>query len=80
MRLRLLHCVRTAIARIADISCSSACSTPWTFQASSGESSMKRTRKRNLGEYEGDLDVDEPLIEALIRVTTAAAERVQSPT
>jgi hypothetical protein len=34
-------------------------------------------RTRNLAEYEGDLDIDEPLIEALIRVTTAVAERVQ---
>lgn len=35
-------------------------------------------RKRNLGEYEGDLDVDEQLVEALIRVTAEVAKRVQA--
>jgi hypothetical protein len=35
-------------------------------------------RKRNLGEYEGDLDIDQPLVEALIRVTTDVAKRVQA--
>jgi len=30
-------------------------------------------RKRNLAEYEGDLDVDEALVEALIRVAEAVA-------
>lgn len=35
-------------------------------------------RKRNLGEYEGDLDIDEQLVEALIRVTTVVAKRVQA--
>ena len=33
-------------------------------------------RKRNLAEYEGDLDVDEALIGALIRTTQFVAERV----
>lgn len=33
-------------------------------------------RKRNLAEYEGDLDVDESLVDALIRVTKIVAERV----
>lgn len=33
-------------------------------------------RKRNLAEYEGDLDVDEALVEALVRVTRLVAERV----
>lgn len=33
-------------------------------------------RKRNLAEYEGDLDVDEALVEALIRVAQLVAERV----
>jgi hypothetical protein len=33
-------------------------------------------RKRNLAEYEGDLDVDEALVEALIRVTTMVARGV----
>ncbi|MDR2156002.1 MAG: hypothetical protein LBE78_13440 [Burkholderiaceae bacterium] len=33
-------------------------------------------RKRNLAEYEGDLDVDEALVEALIRVTEAVARSV----
>lgn len=33
-------------------------------------------RKRNLAEYEGDLDVDAALVEALIRVTRLVAERV----
>jgi len=33
-------------------------------------------RKRNLAEYEGDLDVDEALVEALIRVTEAVARGV----
>lgn len=35
-------------------------------------------RKRNLGEYEGDLDIDEQLVEALIRVTAVVAKRVQA--
>jgi hypothetical protein len=35
-------------------------------------------RKRNLGEYEGDLDVDEQLVAALIRVTSLVAKRVQA--
>ena len=35
-------------------------------------------RKRNLGEYNGDLDVDEQLVEALIRVTAEVAKRVQA--
>jgi hypothetical protein len=34
-------------------------------------------RKRNLGEYEGDLDVNEQLVDALIRVTVVIAERTQ---
>lgn len=33
-------------------------------------------RKRNLAEYEGDLDVDEALVEALIRTTQIVADRV----
>ena len=33
-------------------------------------------RKRNLAEYEGDLDIDEALVMALIRVTQVVAERV----
>lgn len=33
-------------------------------------------RKRNLAEYEGDLDVDEALVEALVRCTRIVAERV----
>jgi len=33
-------------------------------------------RKRNLAEYEGELDVDEALVEALIRVTRTVAEGV----
>ena len=32
-------------------------------------------RKRNLAEYEGDLDVDEALVEAMIRVARTVAER-----
>ncbi|NLB56899.1 MAG: hypothetical protein GX805_00250 [Gammaproteobacteria bacterium] len=32
-------------------------------------------RKRNLAEYEGELDVDEALVEALIRATRVVAER-----
>jgi hypothetical protein len=32
--------------------------------------------KRNLAEYEGDLDVDDALVEALIRVARTVAERV----
>ena len=35
-------------------------------------------RKRNLGEYEGDLDIDEQLVEALIRVTAVVAKRAQA--
>lgn len=33
-------------------------------------------KKRNLAEYEGDLDVDDALVEALIRVAQEVAERV----
>ena len=33
-------------------------------------------RKRNLSEYEGDIDVNEPLVEALIRATEEVALRV----
>lgn len=33
-------------------------------------------RKRNIAEYEGELDVDETLVEALIRVALEVAERV----
>ena len=33
--------------------------------------------KRNLAEYEGSYDVDEQTVEALIRVATVVAERVQ---
>lgn len=34
-------------------------------------------RKRNVGEYEGDLDVDEQLVDALIRVAAVVAARAQ---
>lgn len=34
-------------------------------------------RKRNLAEYEGDIDVEEQLLKALIRVAEILAERVQ---
>ena len=34
--------------------------------------------KRNLAEYEGDLDVDDALVEALIRVTQKVAENVMA--
>ena len=33
-------------------------------------------RKRNLAEYEGHLDVDEALVEALVRAAGTVAERV----
>jgi hypothetical protein len=33
-------------------------------------------RKRNLAEYEGQLDVDEKLVDALIRVANEVANRV----
>ena len=33
-------------------------------------------RKRNIAEYEGDIDVDEQLVEALVRVTDEVADRV----
>lgn len=33
-------------------------------------------RKRNLAEYEGDLDVDDALVAALIRITEIVSERV----
>lgn len=35
-------------------------------------------RKRNLAEYEGDIDVDEALLGALLRVTNTVAERVRA--
>jgi len=34
-------------------------------------------RKRNLAEYEGDVDVDDQLIEALIRVADIIADKLQ---
>lgn len=34
--------------------------------------------KRNIAEYEGDLDVDEALVKALIRVTRLVADRVET--
>lgn len=33
-------------------------------------------RKRNIAEYEGDIDVDEPLLDALIRVAEEVADRL----
>ncbi len=33
-------------------------------------------RKRNLAEYEGDIDIEEPLLAALIKVTNEVAKRV----
>jgi hypothetical protein len=33
-------------------------------------------RKRNIAEYEGELDVDQKLVEAMIRVASEVAERV----
>jgi len=33
-------------------------------------------RKRNLAEYEGELDINEGLLESLIRITETIAERV----
>jgi len=33
-------------------------------------------RKRNVAEYEGDLDVDQKLVESLIRVANEVAARV----
>ena len=35
-------------------------------------------RKRNLAEYEGDIEVDEALLAALLRVTNEVAERVHT--
>jgi hypothetical protein len=35
-------------------------------------------RKRNLAEYEGDIEVDEQLVDALIRVTDEVANRVST--
>jgi len=35
-------------------------------------------RKRNLAEYEGDIEVDVVLLEALLRVTNEVAERVRA--
>ena len=35
-------------------------------------------RKRNLAEYEGDIDVDDQLLEALIRVADLIADRLQN--
>jgi len=34
-------------------------------------------RKRNLSEYEGDVDIDEALLSALLRVTAEVADRVR---
>jgi hypothetical protein len=35
-------------------------------------------RKRNLAEYEGDVEIDEALVGALVRVARVVAERVQA--
>jgi hypothetical protein len=35
-------------------------------------------RKRNLAEYEGDVDIDEQLVAALMRVTQEVASRVET--
>jgi len=35
-------------------------------------------RKRNLAEYEGDIDLDEQLVAALLRVAKEVAERVNN--
>ncbi len=35
-------------------------------------------RKRNLAEYEGDVELDEALVEAMIRVARVVAERVKA--
>jgi len=37
----------------------------------------KAHRKRNIAEYEGDIDIDDQLLEALIRVADELAVRVQ---
>lgn len=37
----------------------------------------KAHRKRNLAEYEGDIDVDDQLVEALIRVANLIADMLQ---
>ena len=38
---------------------------------------LRRHGYRSEAEYEGDVDIDEQLVEALIRVTTVVAERLQ---
>ena len=35
-------------------------------------------RKRNIAEYEGDIDIDAALLDALLRVTTEVAERTRA--
>ena len=35
-------------------------------------------RKRNVAEYEGDIEVDEALLDALLRVTAEVAKRVRT--
>lgn len=35
-------------------------------------------RKRNLAEYEGDVDIDEALLEALLRVTDIVSLKVNT--
>lgn len=35
-------------------------------------------KKRNLAEYEGDLDVDDALVQALVRVAQVVADRVKA--
>ena len=35
-------------------------------------------RKRNIAEYEGDIDVDEQLVDAIIRVTDEVANRLEN--
>lgn len=43
----------------------------------SGLGNSKPSRQRNLAEYEGDIDVDDQLLDALIRVADMIADKLQ---
>ena len=55
----------------------SVCLTRSICQKSGGVYSIGAPQKCNLAEYEGDVDVDEQLVEALMRVTREVASRLK---
>ena len=66
-----------AIAPIAGTSSSKFCHIPWAWSLPSGVSSPTATTCRNLGEYEGDLNVDERLVSDLVAACSVVAARIR---